>query len=48
MLARIAQKWLRVCYECGCVFSLRAAKQKNKCPACGSQACDQIEGFKNE
>lgn len=43
---KVPQKWIFACGECGCIFTINAKKQENKCPVCEASAGQQIEGFK--
>lgn len=41
----IPQKWIFGCIDCGCMFTINAKNQENKCPLCKSRKYDKIEGF---
>ena len=45
MVYQVPQKWTFACGECGCVFTINAKKQSNKCPVCHSKRYGTNKGI---
>jgi len=42
----LPKKWIVACGYCGCLYHRTASN--DKCPACGSNIQDKIEGFEEK